>query len=73
MNPNPLCIFGHEINKEQLNGWYVSIGNTKKRVQRVNPFMFLLKTVNIPHLFEASRSFQVMALRNLKEIRKLKP
>ena len=22
MNPNSVCIFGHQINKEQLNGWY---------------------------------------------------
>jgi hypothetical protein len=21
MNPNSVCIFGHQINKEQLNGW----------------------------------------------------
>ena len=30
MNPNPLCIFGHQINKEQLNLWMVKYWQYKK-------------------------------------------
>jgi hypothetical protein len=43
MNPNSVCIFGHQINKEQLNLWMVKYWQYKKESAACKSFMFLQK------------------------------
>jgi hypothetical protein len=55
MNPNPLCIFGHQINKEQLNGWYEYWKYKKESAACKSFYVIAKKEPLIPLIwFEAS-------------------